>query len=956
VEAAVPSGKMLTVNSMENTSLTKVERPTTAFLPHKAGTFMQVDNDGNDGGWSKLTPAQMETASASFDGGYYKTTNPELHLDAQTPFEHYLTVGWRQGRNPNASFRTINHLIANPQLIGSGVHPLLHHLFGEIWDTFASSAAVPGHHEDEPARSQLVLAGKDDHSSADLPTTHIAPIKPLSEEDAFNGLSQEEIDRLQTEFDAGYYLTENADVRISGVDPFLHYMTLGWLERRNPSTDFSTKFYLDLYTDIATSGMNPFVHWALHGKQELRAAISFRQKMAKKHYAPKISAIVPNYNHGRFLAQRLDSILSQTYPNIEITVLDDCSSDNSREVIDGYVERYPGRIRTMYNETNSGGVFNQWRKGVSSVDGEIIWICESDDFCEPDFAEKLVPYFADDSVQVAFGRILETDIDGSPNLWLDTYREHAEAGIWGNHLVRPAADWFAHGFGVSNLIANVGGCLFRRSPIQLHVWQEAATYRVVGDWYLYLQIAGGGQIAWEPEAISYFRRHGSNTSSSSFNGTGFYSELERVMLEMRKTWDIPHSTVIKFYNNILEQYRYFKVDDLHGPLDLHCSLDKMLSVTRRKGHILLSMLGFVPGGGENFPIQLANSLVNAGWIVSILIFVSDEMNEQMRASLNPAVSVYDAAWVTEYNCERFIREAGISLIHSHTVGAEMHFYHMWSLDPDVPYLVTLHGSYEASDIPPEMMARITESVDHFVYTADKNLLPLHGQNIATDRFTKMANAMPIDPLPFPQTRQEMGISEEAVVFTLVARGIKRKGWRAAIAAFCKIRKQNPRQPMHLCLVGEGDEPAAHRKAYGNDPDISFLGYQARIHGLYRLSDVAIVPTRFAGESYPLCIIQALQVGTPMIASDVGEISNMIEDQAGVCGGIIVEAVRNTSQFIDAFAEAMERILNDRLRQTLADAAQELGRKYDMGPLVDIYNNLYTQIIGSPKSDVVTHAE
>lgn len=912
---------------------------------------MQFNKDEQDVWLRKLNPRQREIAYANFDEKYYTISNPDIVYETGSLFVHYLNQGWRQGRNPNVSFRTLEYLLKNPHIISSGQHPLFHYLFGDDSSGTAHVAAASLEGVDfDSVGSTLDLP-----ALIDLPSLNTGParseqitaIKPLSEEEALRGLTPHEVARLRAEFDQAYYLAQYPDVRISAADPFLHYMTVGWLERRDPSSNFSTKFYLDQYTDIATSGANPFVHWVLHGKQERRPAISFRQKMAKRRYAPKVSAIVPNYNHGRFLAQRLDSILAQTYPNIEITVLDDCSSDNSREVIDGYAKRYPDRIKTMYNEVNSGGVFNQWRKGVGSADGELVWICESDDFCEPDFVEKLVPYFADDSVQMAFGRILETDIEGSPNLWLDTYREHAEAGIWGTSLVRPAADWFAHGFGVSNVIANVGGCLFRRQPVPLHVWQEAASYRVVGDWYLYLQIAGGGQIAWEPEAVSYFRRHGSNTSSSSFNGTRFYSELERVMIEMRKTWDIPHSTVIKFYNNILEQYRHFKVEETHGPLDLHCNLDKMLMVTRKKGHILLAMLGFVPGGGENFPIQLANSLVDTGWIVSILIFESDEVNEHMRGSLNPAVSVYDAAWVAEYGCERFIREAGVSLIHSHTVGAEMSFYDQWNLRPDMPYVVTLHGSYECSDLPPDLMKRITQSVDHFVYTADKNLLPLEGQGIASDRFTKMANAMPIDPLPYPQTRAEMGIAEDAIVFSLVARGIKRKGWRTAIEAFCLIRKRNPRQPMHLCLVGEGDEPDRHQKKYGNDPDISFLGYQSRIHGLYRMSDVAIVPTRFAGESYPLCIIQSLQVGTPVIASDVGEIGNMLENEGGMRGGIIVKAVRDTDQFIAAFTKAMESILDDRLREELGRNAQELGSRYDMGPLVDIYGNLYARILDKP---------
>jgi len=890
-----------------------------------------------------LTADQQIAAKAEFDEAYYRTSNPDIAISNADLFQHYLEHGWRQGRNPNPNFKTIDYVLANPGVLRLGANPFLHHLFGSACGNVAThSHAAPEQTAAElPPLNLSPLGAETTDVHASLPEQRVAV---LSEEEAFKGLSRQDISQLKSDFDEDFYSAHYPDVRIAGADPFVHYMTRGWLEGRDPSPDFSTRFYLTLYTDIAGAGMNPFVHWSLFGKHELRATIPFRQKVAKKKYAPVVSAIVPNFNHGRFLAQRLDSILAQTYPNIEILVLDDCSSDNSREVIDSYIDKYGNRIRKIYNTQNSGGVFKQWNKGLDNVDGEIVWICESDDFCEPDFVEKLVPFFADDSVQIAFGRILETDIDGVSNLWLDTYREDAEAGIWAKPLVRPAADWFAHGFGVSNVIANVGGCLFRRAPISQRVWEEAASFKVVGDWYLYLQIAGGGQIAWQPDAISYFRRHGSNTSSSSFTGTKFYNELERVMIEMRKTWNIPDSTTIKFYENIAKQYSYFDVQKTHGDLDLYCSLSKMLSVKRERAHIMLAMLGFVPGGGENFPIQLANSLVEAGWIVSILIFTSEEVNEHMRLALNPAVSVYDAAWITEYGCDRAIRESGVSLIHSHTVGAEMHFYHMWNLDPDLPYVVTLHGSYEASDIPFDNMKRITESVDHFVYTADKNLLPLQDQQIPAERFTKMANAMPLDPAPFPKTRADLGIEEDAVVFTLVARGIKRKGWRAAVEAFVAVRERNPNQNMHLCLVGEGDEPDRYRQLYGNDPDISFLGYQARIHGLYRLSDVAIVPTRFAGESYPLCIIQALQVGTPVVATDVGEIENMLEDDDGAKGGIVVHAVRDTKSFIAAFAVGMEDMLNDKLRHELAGHAERIGRRYDMGPLIKNYAEVYAQVL------------
>ncbi len=94
---------------------------------------------------------------------------------------------------------------------------------------------------------------------------------------------------------------------------------------------------------------------------------------------PFVSIIVPNYNHEKYLRQRLDSIYGQTYKNYEVILLDDCSSDDSRTILNEYRDRYPDRTRCEFNETNSGGVFRQWRKGISLAKGDYIWIAESDD-------------------------------------------------------------------------------------------------------------------------------------------------------------------------------------------------------------------------------------------------------------------------------------------------------------------------------------------------------------------------------------------------------------------------------------------------------------------------------------------------------------------------------------------------------------------------------------------------
>lgn len=71
---------------------------------------------------------------------------------------------------------------------------------------------------------------------------------------------------------------------------------------------------------------------------------------------PLVSIIIPNYNHAPFLKERIDSVLNQTYDNFEVIILDDKSTDNSKEVIEVY-RSHPRISQIVYNEENSGSTF-----------------------------------------------------------------------------------------------------------------------------------------------------------------------------------------------------------------------------------------------------------------------------------------------------------------------------------------------------------------------------------------------------------------------------------------------------------------------------------------------------------------------------------------------------------------------------------------------------------------------
>ena len=82
---------------------------------------------------------------------------------------------------------------------------------------------------------------------------------------------------------------------------------------------------------------------------------------------PKVSVIVPNYNHAPYLFERLESILDQTYNDLELLILDDASTDDSYRILTRYYSK--PRVKIVVNAANSGAAFPQWNRGISSRQG-----------------------------------------------------------------------------------------------------------------------------------------------------------------------------------------------------------------------------------------------------------------------------------------------------------------------------------------------------------------------------------------------------------------------------------------------------------------------------------------------------------------------------------------------------------------------------------------------------------
>lgn len=210
---------------------------------------------------------------------------------------------------------------------------------------------------------------------------------------------------------------------------------------------------------------------------------------------PLVSVIIPNYNHARYLEQRLDSVFNQTYLNFEVIILDDCSTDNSLDVINRYTDN-PHLAQIVLNKTNSGSVFKQWEKGFGLAKGEYVWIAESDDYCELNFMETLMKeLISHPKAVVAFSNYVKCDEE---NNILSQSKEWGDRCYNGKRFVRKRMVRFCE-------IHNASGAIFKKSVLE-SVSKEYQSYQSTGDYQFWSEVAAIGDVVRVHKNLTYWRQ------------------------------------------------------------------------------------------------------------------------------------------------------------------------------------------------------------------------------------------------------------------------------------------------------------------------------------------------------------------------------------------------------------------------------------------------------------------
>lgn len=208
---------------------------------------------------------------------------------------------------------------------------------------------------------------------------------------------------------------------------------------------------------------------------------------------PLVSVIIPSYNSGEYITETINSILKQSYKNIEIIVVDDGSTDRTARILQNYIKN--NNIKYILQENR--GVSRARNTGIASSKGGIVALCDADDVWVENKLELQVPLFNNQDVALVYGgtEVFGDDID----IDMDHSKAFKRGGIF-DDLMR------------GNFICT-SSTLIRKEVIK-KVGGFDEKLKFVEDLDLWLRITSKYKADFTPERVVKYRIHSGNTSSN----------------------------------------------------------------------------------------------------------------------------------------------------------------------------------------------------------------------------------------------------------------------------------------------------------------------------------------------------------------------------------------------------------------------------------------------------------
>lgn len=634
---------------------------------------------------------------------------------------------------------------------------------------------------------------------------------------------------------------------------------------------------------------------------------------------PLISVVTPYFNQASTISETIDSILSQTFKNFEMIIVNDGSDETNTKALQAISSQ---KIQVIHHKTNlgKGSPAAARNTGVKAAQGKYIVCIDADDAIELTYLEKALNILECDPMVSIVTPDTQTfgETANAPDY---TYQEYNPLKLISDNMVITAA-------------------VYRKE-----VWEKTGGYKSgIGyeDWEFWLNAAEHGYFGKHiPEKLFRYRianssrflddrkKHDDNISTIR----GLHPEYEnkvRTFVKANKRTKLVMMPETQFVN--LNNSKYYTKEVIN---------DNVL--------IVLPWMTF--GGAETLILNFCSAIKHTFNLSFVTGLESDHEWEDKFKLISPEIyhlaDLYDnhqqyLEFLSNYVATRNIKM--LHIVHTHFIFdilPELKRRH-----PELKVLVTLFNDRAHFDETVEVQ-KYVES-----YSSDNNKVVNHfKQELKGDKLIRVIpNGINSDEIYNPELfdrdleRAALGLADKDLAVFFVGRMSPEKNPDVFIDAAKKIVNYKEQQNVKFFLIGDGpmgpDLQQSIRAVKGKN--ISYLGYKSDIAKHLSAADIFVLPSSVEG--FPMSILEAMAMKVAIISSDVGAVSDVLTNN--VDGVIITPG--SESEII----QNITRLNSDRAKlESIKVAGQKtLLSKYTDKTLGKNYTQIYSDTINSRNLD------
>lgn len=285
-----------------------------------------------------------------------------------------------------------------------------------------------------------------------------------------------------------------------------------------------------------------------------------------------VSVIFTSYNHKEYLKQAIDSIVNQTYSNLEIIVVDDCSTDGSQEILLQYKDNTNVKLHLL--EKNSGSYVRSSNYGAKLATGQYLLFAQCDDYAEPDQIEKLMNAFSkNDDIGVVYSR--SNLVDGQDNFICDDFtgreKSFRDKCKTDTYISGPEMREF---LSFACVIPNLSAAIIK-TDLYFKSGGLPERFIVMADWALWLNLSEITGFYYLTECLNNFRQH-QTTIRSEIKFLTQLNELYTIFYEHYKTYKLNASQRRKLKIGAGSVWASYFIDNTKGAVLSLPSVSKKL--------------------------------------------------------------------------------------------------------------------------------------------------------------------------------------------------------------------------------------------------------------------------------------------------------------------------------------------------------------------------------------------